>query len=796
MSRGGGAASRPGRETALAALFFLAATVLLTWPQALHVGDAMTDIWDAKLVARILQWDYHQTLHDPGHLFELNFFHPAHDVLAFSENLWGVSIFGWPLLALGATPLVNYNVLLLLGIFLSALAAWALARYVTGDPLASVVAGLVYAFLPWRFSQLPHLQHQWGAFLCLLLLFLLRYLDSGRRRDLLLFGLCFAWNALSNVHYALFAGLLVGLVLGLFAAEKGREGWARLVRAAAAALAGGLAFLPFALAYARAGRLYGMHRYLSEMLFYSGRPGYFLSAGVLNRFWGPVTRNWRGPEGDFFPGLVALGLATFALVAVRRPAEPAIGTPPRARAAARVLDVLIGLAIAVAAAAVLSPGLRLAGVSVADPGRVLVWLTALVLARLAAAFPGRASHANACDWLRRSRVPPRVFLFAAIAILGVVVALGGHTPYYLFLFQSLGGVFHAIRSPARGIVLFDLALAVLAAWGLAEILRRRPAGSRRAWGTVAAAVIAVGVEYRAFPLRLYPVEGEAPPVYRWIARQSLPGAVAEWPLGTLYDFDYVFRQAQHGRPLVNGYSGFFPEPYRRLEETLKARPISDGVWAEMGELGACLLVYHPHVREGVAVAKYADAVDRAVSSGGLELVGTFPHGEDRDFVFVPANAPWADRLRAGGGDRARIRAAFDARIARVRDDGMRLAPPFGYLEAPKEGEAVRAQSWGFGWTLDDSGIADVRVETEAGPVPVATHLRREGLERLFPDYPEAERGGFAFRVPDLPPGVHRLRVTFVGRDGGTTTVERTFRIETGRAEEVEAATPSAGRSRP
>ncbi len=163
----------------------------MTWPQAAHLGDALSDLWDAKLNARILQWDYAQTLRDPLDLYQLNFFHPAKYVLAFSENLYGVAVFGFPLLAAGASALVNYNVLLLLGMFLSALAAWALAREVTGDPIASAVSGLVFAFLPWRFSQLPHLQFQWAGFLCLSLLFLLRYLDRGRTRDLILYGICF-----------------------------------------------------------------------------------------------------------------------------------------------------------------------------------------------------------------------------------------------------------------------------------------------------------------------------------------------------------------------------------------------------------------------------------------------------------------------------------------------------------------------------------------------------------------------------------------------------------------------------
>jgi len=60
--------SRPAREVCLAALFFLAITVLMTWPQAAHLDDALSDVGDAKLIARILQWDYAQTLRDPLNL--------------------------------------------------------------------------------------------------------------------------------------------------------------------------------------------------------------------------------------------------------------------------------------------------------------------------------------------------------------------------------------------------------------------------------------------------------------------------------------------------------------------------------------------------------------------------------------------------------------------------------------------------------------------------------------------------------------------------------------------------------
>src|SRR5262249_44061133 len=147
----------------------------------------------------------------------------------------------------------------------------------------------------------------------------------------------------------------------------------------------------------------------------------------------------------------------------------------------------------------------------------------------------------------------------------------------------------------------------------------------------------------------------------------------------------------------NGYSGFFPEPYMRLAAALERRPIPESVWAQMGGLGGCLLVYHPHVREGLFVAAYAEALERPLASGGLELVRSFPHEDDRDFVFAAAGAAWADRLRENAGDRAPTRSLFDARIAKVREDGMRLAPPFGYLDAPREGGAISPRDWAFGW---------------------------------------------------------------------------------------------------
>ncbi|HEX4439621.1 MAG TPA: hypothetical protein VH854_06095 [Thermoanaerobaculia bacterium] len=742
----------------------------MTWPQAPRLNDGMTDLWDAKLNAWIVQWDVYQGLRHPLELFQAPFFHPARYVLAFSENLVGAAVFGVPLLALGASTLLNYNALLLLGMFLSALAAWALAREVTGDPAASLVAGLVYAFPPWRLSQMPHFQFQWGAFLCLALLFLIRYLRGGVRRDLVLYGIAFAWNALTNVHYAIFSAFVVGaaLLVESAAATPGPERAARLRGALIATLAGALVFAPFALAYARASELYGMVRRLGEMRVFSGQWTDFLSAGERNRTWGALTARWFRPEGDFFPGLTALALAGVALVRVRRdrPAGPAAAAPQAARPArgvVRALDAACAIGCLLWLASLARPGLQIGPLRLGDPGRILVVWTALAAIRLWIALPGASGFASVPDWIRRSRTEPSLLMLVLLAAAGVVVALGANTPYYRFLFVSVSRIFGAIRAPSRGIVLFDLALAVLAAWGLAAWTRWKARWSRLA--IVAGAVAALGFEYRGFPLTIYPYEPWPAPVYGWL-RGSGPllggGAVVEWPIGPV-DAEYVVRQADHRQPLVNGYSGFFPPDYLRLQALVRLQPVPDGIWRELLRVGTSMLIYHSGDLEPSRRALYRHALRGGLDGKWLSLARAFRGVSGTDFAFRLAD-PSVPRSAPDAASRAELDAFFAI-------PEPQLDPPIVGIEFAGP---VAPGAWQGGWALARSGVATIRIESERGVQPALLHMRFPSLARAFPDFSEAveDRGGFGFAIPALSPGRHTLTFTVTANDGGVTVVTR------------------------
>ncbi|MEO8190507.1 MAG: hypothetical protein ABI682_09195 [Acidobacteriota bacterium] len=765
------------RQTALAGLFFAGAAVLFTWPLAFRFRSGMPDLFDDKLNAWIFHWDFHQVFRNPLRLFDTNIFYPARDTLAFSENLFGAAVFGFPLYLAGASTLATANVLMLLGMALSGVAGWALAREVTGDPEASLVGGIVFAFVPWRIAQLPHVQFQWGAFLALLLLFLLRALDRGTRRDAALFGLFFGWNALSNVHYALFSGLLVALVLGHdFLTREKAIFFPRFRRVLLAGAVATLLVVPFYVPYLRASRSYGMVRGEGEIAAYSGRPVDFLTAGPQNKLYAPITQKWAHAEGDFFPGLTAVLLAAVAIRRLRKAAVAAeSGEAPTAGRLrlARLLDFFLAAGILAWAAAALLHRQALGPVRLRDPGRILAICGVLAVVRLLLAFPRRSRYSNLADFARRNRIGPRALLFVGIAGLGVLIALGTHTPFYRILVQSAGAIFRSIRVPSRGIVLFDLALGVLAAWGLALLTRGWRPGARHA--SIAAALLLLTIEYRAFPIEIGSVPEEAAPVYRWLSGIPIRGAAVEWPMAVEVEPEHVFRSTEHWKPIVNGYSGFAPPRYDALAAVLRQPRIPDTVWISLRSFGASMLLFHPSETTDENRRSYLDLLRRGIAEGHLRPVGAFPRpGQDApDLVFrLARSAPFPIPVppeRAIRSDEAAM-----ALLARIEE---RLSAPFGTIERPSNGEEIRSGYWLFGWALDDSGLAGVRLAARGAP-PVDCLIGQPfpGVAAVYPKYPDRERPGFGCPVPSLPPGARTLSIVITGRDGGQAVLERSVRI--------------------
>src|SRR5689334_17914950 len=118
------------RELGYFCLFVLFA-VVMTWPWAAHLNNAVSDPGDPYTIAWTLWWDFHQTFTDPLHLFDANVFYPFPLSLAFTENDYGIALFFFPLFALGVRPLTIHSLATLLSFAFAGYGAFRLARTLT-----------------------------------------------------------------------------------------------------------------------------------------------------------------------------------------------------------------------------------------------------------------------------------------------------------------------------------------------------------------------------------------------------------------------------------------------------------------------------------------------------------------------------------------------------------------------------------------------------------------------------------------------------------------------------------------
>jgi len=284
----------------------------MTWPLAFTLDRGVISPGDPQLTTWMLDWDWHATLHQPTHLFDANVFYPAKHSLAFSENLYGIAIFVFPLRALGVAPLTAHNIALLFGFFFSAFGAYLLGRTISGCWIAGIAAGIFYAYVPWRFAQMPHIQNVWSGWLPILIVALLHYARTPSWRNAALFGGAFLMNGLTNIHWLLLGSLAIALSVPI--AVRAPRDWIRIAVCTLIALA---LLSPFLIPYARVATLYGMERRWDETKFYSATLRNWLMPAPV-RLYERFTNHDVDGELWLFPGVLGIAFSIIGLTRERR----------------------------------------------------------------------------------------------------------------------------------------------------------------------------------------------------------------------------------------------------------------------------------------------------------------------------------------------------------------------------------------------------------------------------------------------------------------------------------------------
>jgi hypothetical protein len=641
------------RRSLYALAAYTVITLVMTWPLARGIArDVPWDLGDSILNIWILAWDGQQLRAILGgdvsrlqHFFDANIFYPAPLTLAYSDHLIAQAAAILPVYAATGNPILCYNLLFLSTFVLSGLGMYLLVRELTGSAIAGLVAGLLFAFAPYRIPQSSHLQvlsSQWMPFT---LYGLRRYFETGRVRALAGASLALVAQNLSCGYYLLyFHPFVAAYVLWEIAQRRlwrHRTVWIRL---SLAALGVAAATIPFILPYAELRAVLAASRSLPEVARYSADVYSYATASEGLTLWGAVAQAFPKPEGELFPGVVPLVLAAVGLIVGVVDAARARCTTPR-RAAFDQLPFLRGsrwFVIALAAAVILHLAAALSVILlrriILDLGWFEIRMTdatqlllraAIALAALLTVSPGARVRVAA---FMRSR---GFFLLALVAAVWLSLgplprALGRPlelaAPYRL-LFDHVPG-FDGLRVPARFAMIACLMLAVLGGYGAAALATRRIGCVVLA--SVAVAFLAEGASwpfllngmsppegFNAPEARLYP-PSRAPAIYNVIARLPAEVVLAELPLGQPdFDLQAMYYSTVHWRKLSNGYSGFFPPHYGRLTVALTEVPRHPQIsWDALRETG----VTHVLVHEGAYLGNEGRATSTALQRlGAVEL---------------------------------------------------------------------------------------------------------------------------------------------------------------------------------
>ncbi|RMF19538.1 MAG: hypothetical protein D6760_13010, partial [Deltaproteobacteria bacterium] len=743
---------------------------------------------DVRLNAWILAWVQHALLDHPLALYDANAFWPAPHTLVGSEHLLGLALQTLPARLISANAVTLYAVALWLSFCVTGLCSYALVWTVTRHRAASLLAAVGAMWMPWRFSEIAHIQLMSAGWFPLVWLLAARLWFSGRGEKIagtaVVLALVATLQMLTSYYLAYFllasAAVLAATWLAL------RRPPARAV--AAVALALGLAALAtalFALPYLGAAS--------------SGAVA--LKGTVANTT--PPVQAWRNlmPGTRFsldssagWNGAYRLPVALFALaLATLFPRRNRRSGQAEAGSKRLYGPLAAGLWLVSAAAFILSLGREL------HLGRLAVPLPA---AALAAVVPGFANMRGPLRW--------QILIGTAVPILA---GLG---------FARLAGRLAAVPTGGGGrpIRLLGSALNRI---GLSHGSLRQTAGARPSrlpsassgWvqPVIAIAALAAGASLLPPALPAVPALPRTAPsiaAYRVLANfPSGPVVEIPWPLQAntdgAYSSEYELASTLHWKPILNGYTAYTPRTYDFLRRMATGLPAREAVDRLVRLTAVRWIVVH------VDLLRPAERESWRLASLQGHLVSAYAdtHTAIYEIPSSPQSGKWISALldpeprkrTFSGLPRTRLEVPADGgRLEAIFPERLRLAG--GWLKAAVAARITNrsGQPWP-GLDIDPEGLVAVRYRIERPGGGVAA----EGVSPIDTDVdPGATRNVWVTVQGRLEPGRYRLRLDLVQSFGGRPTplaiegVVGDIRIEgpeTGirrRAARDEKSEPAAG----
>ena len=301
---------------------FTLLAVMHTWPLAEAPSHWSRVDGDGGMNTWTLSWVAHAILHDPTRLFHGNIFHPHPLTVAYSEAMLVQSLFALPVIALGGSAVLAYNVSVIAGFALTGWAFCLLLRSWTGSWAAGYVAGSLAAFNAYTMVSITHLQFLHAGFIALMLFAIDRLIAAPRRRDAWWLAVGFALQAMASLYLMVFSIFALVFALLARAAEWYRRSLPLLGHLAAAAAVAVALLVPYLAPYWRLQQSMAHSRSVDESETASWSNYVATGARLHYDRW---SKQLSGPATSYmFPGFAAIALIAVAFSDRDRRRDPRV----------------------------------------------------------------------------------------------------------------------------------------------------------------------------------------------------------------------------------------------------------------------------------------------------------------------------------------------------------------------------------------------------------------------------------------------------------------------------------------
>ncbi|MFH0749594.1 MAG: hypothetical protein V1917_01595 [Candidatus Gottesmanbacteria bacterium] len=181
---------------------FITYLIFLPYSNKLHTN--LPNAVDPVFYAWNINHNTQSVLQKGRGMLDTNIFYPEGNTLSFSDTLYGQTIFTMPIQLLTNNVVLTENLYIFITFPLAAISMFFLSYFLTKHLLASFLSGIFFAFAYPRLAQIGHMPMISSQWIPLFVLYLIKYMEHGSWKHLLLTFLFYLLSIASSIYFGIF----------------------------------------------------------------------------------------------------------------------------------------------------------------------------------------------------------------------------------------------------------------------------------------------------------------------------------------------------------------------------------------------------------------------------------------------------------------------------------------------------------------------------------------------------------------------------------------------------------------